>query len=89
MALYEAVAVILMGAIALLFVIRRTRVRTLTKITENRLQVWVTIASPLVVATVIVTGLFLLGIENLTGVTAAGRLPVDHSMAVQNLFFRH
>lgn len=89
MRLYEAVAVIMVGAIALLFVIRRTSASGLPRITENHLRVWTAIASPLIVAAVFVTGFVFLGAENLTGSIATRQLPVEHSTAIQNLFFRH
>lgn len=88
MYLHEAVAVIMVGAVALLFVIRGTRESTRRRIIENHLRVWTAIASPLIVAAVFVTGFVLLGSENLTGGTAARPLSVEHSTAVQTLFFR-
>jgi hypothetical protein len=89
MHLHEAVAVIMVGAVALLFVIRGTRESTLRRITENHLRVWMAIASPLIVAAVFVTGFVFLGAENLTGGPPAWQMSVEHSTAIQNLFFRH
>jgi len=88
MHLFEAVAVIMVGAIALLFVIRGSRESGLPRITENHLRVWTAIASPLIVAAAFVTGFVFLGAENLTGGTAARQLSVEHSAAIQTLFFR-
>jgi multisubunit Na+/H+ antiporter MnhC subunit len=89
MRLYEAVAVIMVGAIVLLFVIGRTNSNGMLRITENRLRAWAAIASPLVVAAVLTIGFVVLGAENLTGGTATRQVPVEHSTAIQNLFFRH
>jgi hypothetical protein len=89
MRFYEAVAVILVGAIALLFVIRRTRESSMPRNGAHRLDIWATNASPLLVAAVVVTGLLVLGAENLLGSVQVPQLLGEHSLAVQNLFFRH
>jgi len=87
MSLYEAVAVILMGALGLLFAIMRGRGVNMPRIVAARLDVWAAIASPLLVAVVVVIGLVVLGAENLAGGAATGRYPGDHTTAIQNLFF--
>jgi hypothetical protein len=85
MRLYEAVAVILVGAIVLLFGIRRTGTGGMPRMTKN----WAAIAPPLVLVAVVTIGFVLLGAENLAGSSASRQLPVEHSTAIQNLFFRH
>ena len=89
MRLYEAVAVIMGGVIVLLFGIRRTRAGGMPRITEDSLHVWAAIAPPLLVAAVVAIGFVLLSAENLTGGSVIRQLPVEHSTAIQNLFFRH
>jgi uncharacterized membrane protein len=89
MRLHEAVAVILVGVIALLFGIRRTRAGGRRRMTANSLRAWAAIASPLVVAAVVTIGFVLLSADNLAGGITTRQLTVEHSTAIQNLFFRH
>lgn len=89
MGLYEAIAVIMVGALSLLFVIGRTNASGLRRNKGRNLPVWAATASPLVVAAVVVMGLALLGAENLAGGIATRHLPIDHATATQDLYFRH
>jgi hypothetical protein len=89
MRLYEVVAVILVGVVALLFGIRQTRAGGMPRFTVNSLHVWSAIAPPLLVAAVVTIGFVLLGAENLAGRIPTRQLPVEYSTAIQNLFFRH
>ncbi len=89
MRLYEAVAIIMVGTLGLLFVVRRTKASFMPRIAEDRLPIWVTIASPLIVAIVVTLGLAFLGAENLAGGAINRDFQVDHSTVIQNLFFRH
>lgn len=89
MRLFEAVAILMVGAIALLFGIWRTRSGGMQRFTENGFHAWAAIASPLLVAVVVMIGFVLLGADNLTGRIATREPPVEHSTAIQNLFFRH
>jgi len=89
MRVYEAIAVISVGAVALWFVIWRTNASGMRRNMGRNLHVWTATASPLVVAAVVVMGLALLGAENLAGGIGTRHLPTDHATATQNLYFRH
>ena len=89
MRLYEAVAVILVGALSLLFVIGRTNASGMRRIMGCNLHFWAATASPLVVAAVVVIGLAVLGVKNLGGGIASPHLPIEHATAIQSLYFRH
>jgi len=89
MGLYEAIAVIMVGALSLLFVIGRTNASGMRRNKGRNLPVWAATASPLVVAAVVVAGLALLGLENFAGRIASRHLPIEHATAIQDLYFKH
>lgn len=88
MTFYEVVAMMTAAAALLAFATRRGKANS-DPASGDRIHQWTTVASSLVVAIVVLAGLVSLASEHFTETRYSQQAEMDHSSAIQNIYFRH